>query len=218
MFSLTQRLPFTIYSFSLSLSLFPDSHIYIYPRYSSIDFRMKIILLNLGSNTGLASVSGNSSVYGTLGNSVSSTSSVYQSPNGVQSIYHSNGANQQGQYPHSNYSNALQTSAGNLYGTTYPSSSSQLIPPNDLQTSSSSWNQYAAATNLANGANQTAYDPNMYYAPYSNIFAQQYYLQQQQVGNQSQSQVPLEQTYSPNGYPTTSNGGLDKTYQQHHAR
>lgn len=175
--------------------------------------------LNLGTTTGLSSVSGNNSVYGTLGNSVSSSSSVYASPNPVQSMYHSNGMNQQGPYPHSNYSNPLQSSAAaNLYGATYPSTS-QIIPTNDLQSSSSSWNQYAAAAaaNLANGANQPTYDSNMYYAAYPNMVAQQYY-PQQQVGNQSQSQVPLEQTYSPNGYPTSSNGGLDKTYQQHHPR
>ena len=55
----------------------------------------------------------------------------------------------------------------------------------------------------------------MYYAPYyPNLFAQQYYQQQQQqLGNQSQNQVPIEQNYSPNGYPTSTNGGLDKTYQ-----
>ena len=60
----------------------------------------------------------------------------------------------------------------------------------------------------------------MYYAPYPNLFAQQYYPQTQQVRNRSQSQVPLEQPYSPNGYPTSLNGGdgLDKTYPQHHAR
>ena len=56
----------------------------------------------------------------------------------------------------------------------------------------------------------------MYYASYyPNVFAQQYYpqQQQQQVANQSQSQNPIDQTVSPNGYPTSSNGGLDKNYQ-----
>jgi hypothetical protein len=59
----------------------------------------------------------------------------------------------------------------------------------------------------------------MYYAPYyPNLFAQQYYPQQQQQQqqqpvNQSQAQIPIEQTISPNGYPTSSNGGLDKNYQ-----
>jgi len=188
---------------------------------------------HLGSNAGLSSVSGNNSVYATLGNSVSSSSSVYQQPNQGQSIYNPNGINQQGQYPHSNYSNHLQSSygisssqsTGNIYGSAYPSST-QLIPSNDLQSSSSSWNQYAAAANLPNGGNQTTYDPNMYYAPYyPNLFAQQYYQpppppppqqqqqQQQQAVNQSQGQVPIEQTISPNGYPTSSNGGLDKNYQ-----
>lgn len=173
---------------------------------------------NLGSNGGLSSASGNNSVYGTLGNSVSSSSSVYQQNQG-QSIYNPNGINQQGQYSHSNYSNHLQ-STGNVYGGAYPSSSS-LVPPNDIQSSSSTWNQYTSA-NLANGGNQTNYDPNMYYAPYyPNLFAQQYYpLQQQQQQqqpqqpvNQSQAQIPLEQTISPNGYPTSSNGGLEKNYQ-----
>jgi hypothetical protein len=182
-----------------------------------------------GSNAGLSSVSGNNSVYGTLGNSVSSSSSVYQQPNQGQSIYNPNGINQQGQYPHSNYSNLQSSygisssqSTGNIYGGAYPSSS-QIITPNDLQ-SSPSWNQYA--TNLPNGGNQTAYDPNMYYAPYyANLFAQQYYQPppppqqqqqpppQQQGVNQSQGQVPIEQTISPNGYPTSSNGGLEKNYQ-----
>jgi hypothetical protein len=58
----------------------------------------------------------------------------------------------------------------------------------------------------------------MYYAPYyPNIFAQQYYpqqqQQQQQAVSQSQAQIPIEQTISPNGFPTSTNGGLDKTYQ-----
>jgi hypothetical protein len=185
------------------------------------------LFFNLGSNGGLSSVSGNNSAYGTLGNSISSSSSVYQQQNPGQSIYNPNGINQQGQYPHSNYSNPIQSSygisssqsTGNIYGGAYPSSS-QLIPSNDIQSSSTSWNQYAAA-NLANGGNQTNYDPNMYYAPYyPNLFAQQYYTQQQQqqqqpqqAVNQSQAQIPIEQTISPNGYPTSSNGGLDKNYQ-----
>jgi hypothetical protein len=133
-------------------------------------------------------------------------------------MYNPNGINQQGQYPHSNYSNQLQPSygisssqsTGNIYGGAY-SSSSSLIPPNDIQSSPASWNQYAPA-NLANGANQTSYDPNMYYAPYyTNLLPQQYY--PQQVVNQSQAQIPVEQTISPNGYPPSSNGGLDKNYQ-----
>ncbi|CAF1569806.1 unnamed protein product [Rotaria magnacalcarata] len=172
-----------------------------------------------GRNGGLSSVNGNNSVYGTLGNSVSSSSSVYQQNQG-QSMYNPNGLNQQGQYPHSNYSNHLHSSygisssqsTGNVYGSAYPSSPS-IIPPNDIQTSSSSWNQYAPA-NLGNGSNQTNYDPNMYYGPYyANLFAQQYYPQQQAV-SQSQVQIPMEQTISPNGFPTPSNGGLDKSYQQ----
>jgi len=185
-----------------------------------------------GSNGGLSSVSGNNSVYGTLGNSASSSSSVYQQQNQGQSMYNPSGINQQGQYTHSNYSNHLQPSygisssqsTGNMYGGAYPSAS-QLIPSNDIQSSSSSWSQYAAAAaaaNLANGGNQTNYDPNMYYAPYyANLFAQQYYPQQQQqqqqqqqaAANPSQAQIPIEQTISPNGYPTSSNGGLDKNYQ-----
>jgi hypothetical protein len=196
-----------------------------------IERKQIFLYSHLGSNAGLSSVSGNNSVYGTLGNSVSSSSSVYQQPNQGQSIYNPNGINQQGQYPHSNYSNLQSSygisssqSTGNIYGGAYPSSS-QIITPNDLQ-SSPSWNQYA--TNLPNGGNQTAYDPNMYYAPYyANLFAQQYYQpppppqqqqpppqqQQQQGVNQSQGQVPIEQTISPNGYPTSSNGGLEKNYQ-----
>ena len=178
----------------------------------------------LGSNGGLPSANGNNSVYGTLGNSVSSSSTVYQQNQG-QSMYNPNGINQQGQYPHSNYSNPLQSSYGispsqstaNIYAGGYPSSST-LIPSNDIQSSSSSWNQYASA-NLGNGGNQTNYDPNMYYAPYyPNIFAQQYYpqqqqQQQQQAASQSQAQIPIEQTISPNGFSTSSNGGLDKNYQ-----
>ncbi|CAF2394653.1 unnamed protein product [Rotaria sp. Silwood2] len=173
-----------------------------------------------GRNGGLSSVNSNNSVYGTLGNSVSSSSSVYQQNQG-QTMYNPNGINQQGQYPHSNYSNHLQSSygisssqsTGNIYGSGYPSSSS-LIQPNDIQSSSPSWNQYASA-NLGNGGgNQTNYDPNMYYAPYyANLFAQQYYPQQQAV-SQTQVQIPMEQTISPNGFPTPSNGGLDKNYQQ----
>lgn len=82
-----------------------------------------------------------------------------------------------------------------------------------MQNSSSSWNPYPPA-NIGNGGNQTNYDPNMYYAPYyANLFAQQYYPQQQAV-SQTQVQIPMEQTMSPNGFPTPSNGGLDKNYQQ----
>ncbi len=176
----------------------------------------------LGSNGGLPSVNGNNSVYGTLGNSVSSSSTVYQQNQG-QSMYNPNGINPQGQYSHSSYTNPLQPSygisssqsTGNIYGGGYQSSST-LIPPNDIQPPSSSWNQYASA-NLGNGGNQTNYDPNMYYAPYyPNLFAQQYYpqqQQQQQAVSQSQAQIPVEQTISPNGFPASSNGGLDKNYQ-----
>jgi hypothetical protein len=67
-----------------------------------------------------------------------------------------NGINQQGTYSHSNN---LQ-STGNLYPVGYASSSS-IITSNDIQSSSSTWNQYAAA-NLGNGGNQTTYDPNIY--------------------------------------------------------
>ena len=179
------------------------------------------MIVCLGNNGGLSSVSGNNSVYGTLGNSVSSSSSVYQQNQG-QTIYNPNGINQQGTYPHSNFSNHLQPSygisssqsSGNMYGGRYPSSSS-IIPANDIQSSSTSWNQYAVA-NLGNNGNQTNYDPNMYYAPYyPNVFAQQYYpqQQQQQAASQSQAQIPVEQTISPNGFPASSNGGLDKAYQ-----
>ena len=173
-------------------------------------------------------MSGNNGVYGTLANSVSSSSSVYQQNQGP-TIYNPNGISQAGQYPHSTYTNPLQSSygmsssqsTGNIYGTAYPSSAS-VLSSNDAQPSSTSWNQYTAA-NLGNGNNQTVYDPNMYYAPYyPNVFAQQYYpqqaqqqqqQQQQQTVNQSQSQIPIEQTISPNGFPPSSNGGLDKTYQ-----
>lgn len=190
-----------------AVSLSPNSHMMIPPSESrSFDSNW----ISLGTNPGLSNVSGNNSVYGTLGNSVSSSSSssVYPTQNQVQSMYHSNGIHPQGQYPHSTYSNQVQTSAANIYGGAY-SSSSQIIPANDLQSSSSttSWNQYATGNNT----NQTPYDPNMYYAPYyPNLFAQQYY--QQQLGNQSQNTIPIEQNYS-----TSSNGGLDKTY-QHLAR
>ena len=177
---------------------------------------MKRIFLGLAHNSGLSLINGNNGVYGTLGNSVSSSASVYQQNPG-QTIYNPNGVNQQGPYPHSNFSNQLQSSfgtqsTGNIYGSGYPSSST-LILPNDIQSSSSSWNQYALA-NLGNGGNQTNYDPNMYYAPYyPNLFAQQYYPQQQPV-SQAPVQIPIEQTISPNGFPAPSNGGLDKNYQQ----
>ena len=185
--------------------------------------KRRSFFVRLGSNAGLSSVSGNSSVYGTSGNSVSTSSPVYQQQNQGQGIYNPNGINQQVQYSHSNYPNHLQSSYGisssqstqSIYGNAYPSSS-QIIQPNDIQ-SSSTWNQYAAAAaaNLPNGGNQANYDPNMYYAPYyPNLFAQQYYPPQAQQGvNQSQGQIPIEQAISPNGYPTSSNGGLDKNYQ-----
>jgi hypothetical protein len=180
----------------------------------------KVSFFCLGSNGGLSSVSGNNNVYGTLGNSVSSSSSLYQQNQG-QSMYHPNGLAQQSPYPPSNYSNHLQPSyslsssqsTGNIYGGGYTPSSS-IIPPNDIQ-SSSSWSQYAAA-NLANSGNTTAYDPNMYYAPYyPNLVAQPYYQQQQQQqpASQSQAQIPIDQTISPSGLTTSSNGGLDKNYQ-----
>jgi hypothetical protein len=122
-------------------------------------------------------------------------------------MYNPNGINQLDQYLHSNYSNQIQPSygisssqsTGNICGDEYPSSS---------------WNQYALA-NLGNSSNQTNYDPNIYYAPYyPNLFAQQYYQQQQQqLLNQSLAQIPIEQTISPNSFPASSNGGLDKNYQ-----
>lgn len=173
----------------------------------------------LGRNGGLSSVNSNNSVYGTLGNSVSSSSSVYQQNSCQPTMYNPSGINQQGPYAHSNYSNPIQSSygisssqsTGNIYASGY-TPSSPLIPANDMQSSSTSWNPYPAA-NIVNGGNQTNYDPNMYYAPYyANLFAQQYY--PQQAVSQSQVQIPIEQTISPNGFPASSNGGLDKNYQQ----
>ncbi|UJR34956.1 hypothetical protein I4U23_027734 [Adineta vaga] len=164
---------------------------------------------SIGNNggSGLSSTNSNNSVYGTLGNSASSSSTVY-SQNQGQTTFNPNGLNQ-----HSNYSNPIQStyglsssqSNGNLYGNAYPLSST-MIPSNDIQSSSGSWNQYPNP-NLANGNTPTNYDPNIYYAPYyQNMLPQQYYPQQQtQVVNQSQAQIPVEQTISPNG-------GLDKNY------
>ena len=82
------------------------------------------------------------------------------------------------------------------------------MPPNDIQSPSAPWNQYLPA----NSNNQINYDSNVYYTSYyPNMFAQQYY--SQQLPNQNQAQMPIEQTASPNGFPTSSNGGLDKSYQ-----
>jgi hypothetical protein len=178
----------------------------------------------LGNYGGSSSVSGNNGVYGTLGNSLSSSSSslssVYQ-PNQGSSSYNPTGLNQQAPYPHSTYPNHLQSSyglpssqsTGNVYGSRYASSST-MIPRNDIQSSTSPWYQYAPV-NLSNGQNQTNYDPNMYYDPYyPHLPAQQDHSQQQptaavaaSVINQSQTQIPIDQTIPPNGCTTSSNGG-----------
>ncbi|CAF1627148.1 unnamed protein product [Adineta ricciae] len=160
---------------------------------------------------GLSSTNSNNNVYGTLGNSGSSSSSVY-SQNQGQPIYNSNGMNQQNPYAQSNYPNQIQSSyalpSSQSTGNIYPSGYSSSAPPNDIQSPSASWNQYLST----NGNNQINYDPNVYYTPYyPNMFAQQFY--SQQIPNQNQAQVPVEQTVSPNGFPTSSNGGLDKSYQ-----
>jgi hypothetical protein len=126
-------------------------------------------------------------------------------------MYNPNGIAQQGSYAPSTYTAHL-SSPGNIYGTGYTSSSSAaaaaMIPSNEISSSSSSasWNQYSTANNLANGATTAAYDPNMYYAPYyANLFAQQYYPQQQTM-SQSQAPGPIDQSISPGGLATSSNG------------
>ena len=100
-----------------------------------------------------------------------------------------------------------------MYAGGYPSSSA-MMPSTDLQTSS--WNPYAAvatASNIGNTTHQVNYDPNMYYASYyPDMFTQQYYPAQQQAASQSQAQLPVDQTVSPNGFPPSSTGGVDKNY------
>ena len=164
------------------------------------------------SHEGSSSISGNHHIFVPLGNSMSSSTSLYQ-PSHQASMYNPNGIAQQGSYAPSTYSAHL-SSTGNIYGTGYTSSSAAaaaaaaMIPSNEIPSSSSpaSWNQYAAANNLANGATAAAYDPNMYFAPYyANLFAQQYYPQQQTM-SQSQAPGPIDQTISPGGLVTSSNG------------
>jgi hypothetical protein len=72
---------------------------------------LEIVFCFRGNNGGLSSVSGNHGVYGTLGNSVSSSSlsSVYQQNQG-QLMYDQNGFNRQATYSHTNYPNHLQSS------------------------------------------------------------------------------------------------------------
>jgi hypothetical protein len=169
----------------------------------------------LGNNGDLSSMNDNSGVYGTLSNSVSS--SVYPQ-NEYQSMYSPNGFNEQAAYSHTNYPKHPQSSygllssqsTGNVYGSgAYPSSSIK-IPSNDIQSSSTSLNQYATA-NLPNGQNQSNYEANMSYAPYyPNSSTQRYYPQQQVTVNQSQNQIPLHQTISFNDFTTSFNGGLNK--------
>jgi len=169
-------------------------------------------------------MSGNRGVYGTSDNPASSSSlpSFYRQNQG-QSMYNPNGLNQQGAYPHSNYPNHLRSPYGLLSSqpneNVYENHNLPLLPTisrNDNPSSSSPGNQYAPA-NPANDPNQTNYDPNMnYHRDNPNLLTPQYYPQQQPTASavdRPQTQIPIDQTISPNGFTPSSDGGLKENYE-----
>lgn len=117
-----------------------------------------------GNNQGLSSMNANANLYGSIGNSSSSPSSIYQH----NTVYNPNGTNPQISYSLAN----SHQSNNHLYSSGYS------VATNDFQNSSAatastpSWNQFNP---LLNGTTTTTatnqYDPNVYYTSsyYPNI-------------------------------------------------
>jgi len=161
-----------------------------------------------GNHQGLNPMNTNGNLYGSLGNSTSSPSSIYQHSH----VYNPNGTNPQISYSLSNSHQANN----HLYSSGYSLSTNDFQNPSAATASTPAWNQFNQLVNGTATTNQ--YDPNAYFASpyYPNIHSQTFYpmsqQQQQQYGmNSSQGNISVDGT-------TSTNVLTDKNYHQHATR